>query len=63
MGVMDPIPQEWIRDYVDSLLRAAELWPEGSLMREAALLRADHAMDLVKSFRENRDGTGHQEDR
>lgn len=48
---MEPIPQEWIKTYVDALLGAASRWPEGA-MRTAALLRADHAMDLVKAFRE-----------
>ena len=47
---MESIPQEWIRDYVDKLLLFAEKL-DGK-MREATLLRADHAMDLVRAFRE-----------
>jgi len=48
---MKPIPQEWVKHYVDQLLKWAQLCPEGKL-RDATLLRADHAMDLVKAFRE-----------
>lgn len=48
---MKPIPQEWIKQYVDKLLLTAEKLPEGK-MRDAILLRIDHAMDLVKAFRE-----------
>ena len=49
---MKPIPQEFIRDYVDSLIAAAKMFPEGSVMRTSALLRADYVMDMVKAFRE-----------
>ena len=49
---MTPIPQEWIRDYVDKLVHMANQL-SGS-MRDATLLRADHAMDLVEAFRESR---------
>lgn len=48
----EDIPQLWIKEYVDTLLRFAERLPEGSPMRDSTLLRADHAMDLVKAFRE-----------
>ena len=48
---MKEIPQEWINKYVDRLLYAAGKLPEGA-MRDACLLRAEHAMDLVKAFRE-----------
>jgi hypothetical protein len=43
----------FIRDYVDKLLRMAATLPEGAPMREAAMLRADHALDLVKAWRES----------
>ena len=46
------IPEEWIKNYVDSLLKAAERFGSNSPMGTAALIRADHAMDLVKAFRE-----------
>lgn len=49
---MTPIPQEWIKQYVDDLLAFAERLTESNLLRNACLLRADHAMDLVKAFRE-----------
>ena len=50
---MKPIPQEWIRSYVDMLLKTAALFPAGSEMRTAALLRADNVLDLVKAFQES----------
>lgn len=48
----DPIPQDWIKRYVDALLEFAAKAGPNSKMGEAALLRADHVMDLVKAFRE-----------
>lgn len=51
------IPQEWIKKYVESLLRVAQKFPEASSMRQASMLRADHAMDLVKAFRESQENT------
>jgi hypothetical protein len=50
---MRDIPQDWIRDYVDKILALAKEFPDESLMRTTCLLRAEHAMDLVKSFRES----------
>jgi hypothetical protein len=51
---LEPISQDWIRRYVDQLLDiAAKLGPESS-MGAACVLRADHAMDLVKAWRERR---------
>jgi hypothetical protein len=55
MTAMKPIPQEWIKEYVDSLLQAAAKFDEYSAMRAAALMRADHVMDLVKAWREHVD--------
>lgn len=48
---MKPIPQEWIKNYVDSLMNYAEKIPEGP-MRQGVLLRIEHVLDLVKGFRE-----------
>ena len=48
---MKPIPQEWIRDYVDQLMEAAKLFDEGSAMREGALAKADAVMGMVEAFR------------
>lgn len=57
--VLPPIPQDWIRGYVDQLLVAAKKVGPGTLMGQAALLRADHAMDMVKAWREyGAKGTG-----
>ena len=49
---MDKIPEEWIKDYVDKLLFMAAKLDVGPF-RDAILLRADHAMDLVKAWRES----------
>lgn len=49
------IPQEWIKKYVDQLLEIAKQLPPGGL-RDATLLRADYTMDLVKAFRESKEG-------
>lgn len=47
------IPEKWIKNYVEQLLKMAEkLGPESS-MGKAMMLRADHAMDLVKAYREH----------
>jgi len=50
---MKDIPQDWIKRYVDQLLDVAKQLPDGSRMKDAALLRADHVMDLVKAWRES----------
>jgi hypothetical protein len=50
---MKPIPQEWIKEYVDKLIEVAKAFDHKSDMHKAVLLRADYAMDLVKSFRES----------
>jgi len=44
------IPEEWIKSYVDKLLHLAGVLAPGT-MRDACLLRADHAMDMVKAWR------------
>lgn len=49
----EPIPQEWIKNYVDQLLAVGSKLAPG-LMRDAALLRAEHAMDLVKAWRDSK---------
>ena len=46
------IPQVWVKEYIDQMLVIAEKFLEGGVMQQAAMLRADHAMDLVKSWRE-----------
>lgn len=49
-----PVDQDWIKRYVDQLLELASKLPTGP-MRDACLLRADHVMDLVKSWQEKGD--------
>jgi hypothetical protein len=44
---MEPIPQEWIKAYIDKILELA-----GKMPSDLQLLRADHIMCLVKAFRE-----------
>lgn len=51
---MKPIPQEWIRDYVDSLVKAAESFGDTAMGRAAAD-RASHIMDMVEAFRKKLD--------
>lgn len=46
------IPEEWIKRYVGTLLEAAGKLQPGAF-RDAVILRADHAMDLVKAWRED----------
>lgn len=49
---MNSIPEKWIKEYVDTLIAyAAKIGPD-TAMGKAALERADHAMDLVKGYRE-----------
>lgn len=51
---MTPIPQEWIRRYVDHLLEFANKCENKSNpMAVAAMLRADHIMDLVNAWCED----------
>lgn len=50
MTTNNSIPEEWIKNYVDSLLQAASTLEIGK-MRDAVLLRADNIIDLVKAYR------------
>lgn len=47
------IPQEWIKNYVDKLIRVAKELPENSVMQSSLILRADAVMDMVAAFRES----------
>jgi len=46
------IPEEWIKRYVDQLLKAAQGLEPGAF-RDAVVLRAEHVMDLVEAFRKS----------
>ena len=48
---MKDIPQEWIKNYVDNLIKAAKMFGD-TPMGNAAVLRADHIMDMVEAFHE-----------
>lgn len=50
---MKPIPQEWIKNYVDQLCRAAQLFEKNTTMHTAPLVRADAVMDMVKAFQDD----------
>ena len=45
------IPEYWIQQYVDTLLKLAGDLPNG-LLREAMIIRADNIMELVKAYRD-----------
>ena len=47
------IPDAWIKSYIDQLMSVAKDLDEHSPMRAELMLRADHAMDLVASYRES----------
>ena len=53
---MPDIPQEWIKNYVDKLIRVAEDLPENGVMQNALMLRADTVLDMVVAFRVSVDG-------
>ncbi len=52
MTVQDAIPETWIKRYMAQLLWCAAKFKDGSAMQIAALQRADHAMDIVKAYRD-----------
>jgi hypothetical protein len=54
------ISEKWIKGYVDQLLEAAGKFAEGP-MRDAALVRADNVMDMVKAFRETVSGPNYKD--
>jgi len=56
MTLLKPIPQEWISMYVAEFLGVARKLPKAGVMQRAALLRSEHAMDLVKAWRESKEG-------
>lgn len=51
----DAIPYSWIRNYIDFLLKAAEGFGPDSAMGKAAMLRAEHAMDLVEAHQKDKE--------
>lgn len=51
VSIMNNIPDEFIKNYIDQLLIAAAKIGPGK-MSDAILLRADCIMDLVKAYRE-----------
>lgn len=55
-STLPPIPQEWMKGYIDELLKFANDCGPNSVMGQSALLRADNAMDIVKAWRESHAG-------
>jgi hypothetical protein len=47
------ISEDWIKSYIDALLKGASLLPPGRF-QDAVLLRAEHVMDLVDAHRESK---------
>jgi len=50
---MNAIPEEWIKKYIDGLLEGAQKLEPGNF-RDAIVLRAEHAMDLVQAYHESK---------
>lgn len=50
---MNAIPEQWIKKYVDQLLQMADKLGPETTIGKAMMLRASHAMDLVKAYREH----------
>ena len=48
----DAIPLDWIKHYIDQLLEFAKKAGPNSKMGAAAMVRADHAMDLVQAWKD-----------
>lgn len=49
---MNPIPPDWIKNYIDKLLEVAGGLPEDSRMRNALLHDADVIMNMVQAWKE-----------
>lgn len=58
---LKPIPQEWVKKYVDNLVRIAKALPENSDLRAVVAVRAENALDLVKAFRESQERESREE--
>lgn len=56
----DPIPQQWIKEYVDTLLEVGKQLEPNGLMQQAVLVRAHNIMDMVEAFRETYDKENNQ---
>lgn len=48
---MKSIPEDWIKKYVDGLLKGAQILGPETKMGQAALLRAETIMDMVEAWR------------
>lgn len=53
---MRPISQEWLRDYVTALLEGAKRFGPETLMGKAAVLRAEHVMDMAEAWKGHCEG-------
>jgi len=50
---MKPIPQEWIKNYVEQLISVAKELPAYGAMQSSMMLRADAIMDMVIAYKES----------
>lgn len=50
MSSLKPIDLEWLKKYIDDLLDNAKKLPAGKF-RDAVVLRAEHAIDLVEAWK------------
>jgi hypothetical protein len=53
LKMMKPIPQEWIKNYVDQLISVAKELPAYGAMQSSMMLRADAIMDMVIAYKES----------
>lgn len=49
---LNSIPHEWIKNYVDQLIRVAEELPENGDLQKSVIRRADAILDMVAVFRD-----------
>ncbi len=53
-------PLEWIKEYVQQLMRTAEQFPEGARMRLDMTQRTMHVIDMVETWKESLRHSHHQ---
>lgn len=52
MNTAGSIPLDWIKGYIDQLLKIPAIAPESALGK-SAMLRAEHIADLVEAWRDS----------
>lgn len=46
------LPQEWVKNYVDQLIKVAKELPENGVMQKSMMLRAEAILDMVIAYKE-----------